>query len=260
MSPRGPRLDKIQDSLTPTQAVVLWMDEAHQFPSITTYAETLLDKPEPVHPLNRMIRQVETSALKATKGMPRVVKDRAVERAIRDVTFLFYVHNGANEKFQQEWRALHLEVASLISGSSRRRKQRRGQEHWWDLAANTLVELYSYREAMEILSRTYFAEHPVLFPAAADGLAFCIETAEGIVENHNDEIEFSGDGLSAGEQAGLRLNADAVKEVGYQIGGSLVAAITVLARGKALELQGHPEQAVTLVRQHLQARSTAGAT
>ena len=259
MSPRRPRLDKIEDSLTPTQAIVLWMDEAHQFPLITDYAKSLVDKSDSVYPLDRLIRQVETAALKAVKGMPRAGKDPAVERAVRDVVFLFYVHNGANEKFQRDWRALHLEVAALVSGSSQRRKQRRGREHWWDLAANTLVELYSYREMMEILSRTYFAEHPVLFPAAADGLTFCIETAEGIIENHNGEIEFSGDGLSAGEHEDLLLNVEAVKRVGQQFARGMAAGITVLARGKALELLGHPEQAVATVRQHLQARSAAGA-
>ena len=48
------RLDKVETSLTPAQAVLLWMQEAHAFGSMRAYAEWVVEQPAASYPLYRL--------------------------------------------------------------------------------------------------------------------------------------------------------------------------------------------------------------
>jgi len=70
---------------------------------MAAYVESLLDRPDASWPLHRLADQIETATLKAMKGRPTTAKDWVVKRAVRDVAFLFFVHQEANERILQEW-------------------------------------------------------------------------------------------------------------------------------------------------------------
>lgn len=260
------RLDKIETSLTPTQAAVLWMDEAHEFPSMAAYVDSLLDGPDAAWPLYRLADLIETATLEAVKGRPKDVRDRAVKRALRDVAFLFFVHQGANERIHQEWRGMHRGVELLAAGwrkaapvgTSEIDRDDGRSEDWRIRAKALLAELYEYREAMDLLSRTYFAGHPLLFRDAADGLEFCIEAAGTLVEAHNDEIAFSARERQPAEWEGLLVDVEAVRDGIQESAQQLVEDFAALAKGEAMELVGESKQSRTLVKRYHQARSTAG--
>jgi hypothetical protein len=264
MSKRRRRLGKIETSLTPTQAMVLWMDEAHRFPSMVKYADSLLDGPDNAWPLHRLTDQIEAATLEAMKGRSNREKDWAVKRAVRDVAFLFFVHQGANVRFLQEWRAMHLGVMLLAAGSrrlmpignSRSEGDDGRRDVWRSRAKVTLAELHGYREAMEMLSRTYLAGHGVLFHEAADGLEFCVKAAETLVENYNHEVEFSVRGRSAAERKRLLLDVEPLRKGVHKSAMELVEDIVALAKGEALELVGESERSRSVVKRRHEARST----
>ena len=53
------RLCELEDhGLTPQEAMILWMREAHGFGSYERYARWLIDQPDYVYPLIRMPAQV----------------------------------------------------------------------------------------------------------------------------------------------------------------------------------------------------------
>lgn len=83
---------------------------------MAAYVESLLDRPHASWPLHRLADQIETATLKAMKGRPTTAKDWVVKRAVRDVAFLFFVHQEANERILQDWRAMHLGVPLLAAG------------------------------------------------------------------------------------------------------------------------------------------------
>lgn len=49
------RLAVVETSLTPTQLVLRWLDEAHQFGSFEAHAASILDTPLEDLPLNRAV-------------------------------------------------------------------------------------------------------------------------------------------------------------------------------------------------------------
>ena len=64
------RLDDLEDHhLTPKEAVICWIREAHQFDSLLDYGRWLLEQPEDAYPLIRMPRQV-VAAVRAADADP----------------------------------------------------------------------------------------------------------------------------------------------------------------------------------------------
>lgn|GEM_PF-1059107 len=92
------RLERITTSLSPTQAVCLWLTEAHQHGSLFAYTQWLLDQPDDTYPLVKMPRQVVEAVRTAMKGKPREDVDREIYCVQRDVLFLFQLAIGLNTR------------------------------------------------------------------------------------------------------------------------------------------------------------------
>ncbi|HZA25943.1 MAG TPA: hypothetical protein VFA32_25690, partial [Dehalococcoidia bacterium] len=126
------RLDKLQVSLTPKQAILLWMEEAHQYDTMEQYVRSLKPGPDSAWPLAVLPDKVATSVEQAMKARPRQEVARVARQAIRDVLFLFHLHQQVNRKFMEEdrhfWtRALLL---SVELDALRRERSLRDQMTW----------------------------------------------------------------------------------------------------------------------------------
>ncbi len=69
MNSRRRRLRRIETGLTPTQAVVLWLREAHRFESMRAYVQWLAGQPETAYPLYRLHDLVVPAVERAMKGV-----------------------------------------------------------------------------------------------------------------------------------------------------------------------------------------------
>jgi len=65
------RLDKLESHLTPKQAVMLWMAEAHQFETLEEYACHMKTQPDNAWPLRRLGDQMTASVEQALMGRPK---------------------------------------------------------------------------------------------------------------------------------------------------------------------------------------------
>jgi hypothetical protein len=109
------RLGKLETSLTPKQAFLLWLQEAHQYRCLEDYINVLRQGPESAWPLARLPEQVAEATEKAMKGMPKEDVANAVREAVRDVIFLFHLHQGVNRYFREEQRVLSLQLLLLAT-------------------------------------------------------------------------------------------------------------------------------------------------
>ena len=117
MSQSKKRIEKIEGSLTPKQAVILWMQEAHQCRDMSEYVLFLMDKPNSAAPLWRLPDQVERATRESMKGHHKEVVEAAVRRAVRDVFFLFHLHQQVNAKImleQRDWDRLRTVLAEYL--------------------------------------------------------------------------------------------------------------------------------------------------
>ena len=116
------RLAKIETSLTPKQAVLLWMEEAHKAGSVHKYALSLKGQPDSAFPLVKLPKQVEQAVRDSMKGQKREWVDRALQRAIKDVIFLFKLQFQANIDFMREKQTISFILAWLLEKLRRLRE------------------------------------------------------------------------------------------------------------------------------------------
>lgn len=98
------RVENLEAGLTPKQAIISWLQEAHAFKNIEEYVRHLKKQPDTEAPLHKLTDQVAGGVRQTLKGKPRKVINRAVRQAYRDVLFLFYLHQQVNSKVVTEGR------------------------------------------------------------------------------------------------------------------------------------------------------------
>jgi hypothetical protein len=110
----------------------LWMEEAHQYDTMEQYARSPKPGPESAWPLAILPDKVASAVEQAMKGRSKQEIARVARQAIRDVLFLFHLHQRVNQKFMEEdrhfWtRALLL---SMELDALRRERFLRDQMTW----------------------------------------------------------------------------------------------------------------------------------
>jgi hypothetical protein len=280
------RLGKITTALTPRQAMLLWLEEAHQFPSMVAYMRSLVGKADPAFPLYRLPLQVEQATRSAMKGEPRDLVERAMRSGIRDVCFLYQLHQRANMHVLDAEEALDLRLVRLIEGFQHllvyevravqleelqtrckgrpsslvlpawatqqgHAERKRG---WCAQATALLGQAYTLRTAMDTLSQRWFAGHGVLYPASALGLTQLIKHVETLVTLFNEQqIALTADASreEATERQALMIDLAAV-HAGQQAAIAVtLTGILELAKAAALDDVGERRAAHELVARQL---------
>ncbi len=259
MSDMDRRLSKIESSLTPKQAVLLWMEEAHQHDSLFQYVASIKDGPDNAWPLYRLSEQAEASTRANMKGQPRGDVERAVRLAVRESYFLFHIHQQMNRRLMEEGRAHFLQaqvLAALLNHlyhdaecgrpQDRNRpslKKRRTQ--WAFCAREFLRELFTLEKAAGAISDRYFDGHPVLWPKIRNTLDDLIETTLGFAELF--AISFPSRRRKSVEQ----IDAVAISHEAAEAAPDLQAYIVDMAKAEVLDSMGEGQAAAEIVKRHV---------
>jgi hypothetical protein len=203
------RLDKVEGSLTPQQAVLVWLEEIATCHDLYDFVDHLRNQPESGRPLARLPDQLRKSIEQAMKGQPKPAVEVEVRRSVRDVAFLLYLHRYSNVEVTEPIRAWGLELGLLrerflrlaMERDERQRTRMTGtraaskprpkrntelEKNWVGSTKYFLAELYARREAFKSISSTYFSGKPILFPDLAIGLDVFIAHTERLAEVFND--------------------------------------------------------------------------
>ena len=181
------RLDKLEHSLGPKEAILRWLEEAHRLPSIVEYARATIDLPESAQPSIQITEQVEAAIRRTRRGRSDDELERAVRRAIGDAVFLFelvFILNQTAADFAQVavLRSLvlgghldHLVIDPLSEDLAARRADPEGARGvdmaWrtWRASVEELVrDVRVEQAARSALDETYFAGRSVLFAEVAE--------------------------------------------------------------------------------------------
>src|SRR3972149_10508727 len=83
------RIAKLEGALQPREAVLAWLADAQQFPTILDHARSIADLPIEAAPLSVIGARVVAAVRAELKGQPRDTVERAARRAQGDAVFLF---------------------------------------------------------------------------------------------------------------------------------------------------------------------------
>jgi hypothetical protein len=85
------RLARVETSLSPTQLVLRWLAEAHQYDDFDTYTRAIFAVGPEALPLDRLVREARASAEAGSRRESREQRDETIRTAIRQTVFLFHL-------------------------------------------------------------------------------------------------------------------------------------------------------------------------
>lgn len=243
------RLDKLEGSLTPKQAVILWLEEIEQYNSVVELVAYLRTQSESAAPVTRLTRQVEDAVRKEMKGAKDNHVEVAVRKANRDVVFLIKLHHQVNAKVYAEQRAWSLMVVLVAEMQNRMLTEYlialgrpKGKTSKADakpqpgldckeVAEVLLTELYGFEGAIALIRSRYFDGHQVLFPDAEKLLKDLISTSETLVEMWNDTCYEK-------RQRSRQVSLSEIRERAKNETTRQTAGLVIMAKSDALECLG----------------------
>ncbi len=257
------RLAKLEGSLSPRAATLLWLTEAHRFPTLPAYVGWLLDQPPQVAPLARVPEQAETAVRAAMRGEPRDAVRAAVRHAVREAVFLVELVLRLNLAAEEATRIEGLRYAALFwemraltaeaelekgtDGSRGGRPIARRAAAWRAAVVDWLTSLDAAEEARLLLERRYLDGRSVLFPDLGQDWASLRETGDRLAEMAA-ALPALGDGRSRRRgRDSLSPRRTAVAERAEVHAGCLADT----ARETALDLLGDTAGAVAIAERRL---------
>jgi hypothetical protein len=254
------RLARLEATTTPRDAVLAWLAEAQQFPTLPDYLAALRDAPREAWPLVRLAGQVETAVRARVKGTPQQVWG-AVRRAVGDACFLVELVLQCNRAAHEvrdsaglrwalltKWSGLlsaEAELARLTRRADAEHAAREAQD-WRDALALALTTLYAEEVARASLERRYFAGQGVLFPGLAQAWAELLERLEWLAEHAEQLHGPAGPDGATLDPAELRARA-------AEGAAQRASELADLARIAALELLGERERALAVLERRIEA-------
>ena len=169
------RLAAIEASLTPTQLVLRWLDEAHAFGGLEAYVRSQLAEESFTPPLDQLARAAANGARAGLKGKPRDEVGKVVDAAIRETVFRFELVLRINvitqELLEREMLLDAVFSAQLAFLTTEPRAARRRDPGYLErfaqlrgLILSRLTELRAAAEARQTVEERYLAGHSALFP------------------------------------------------------------------------------------------------
>ena len=258
------RLAKLEGALSPREAVLAWLVEAQQFPSLEDHARSIAELPVEAAPLSVIGERVEASVRASMKGQPGDVVRDAVRRAIGDGVFLFtlvmHITVEALEFTRLEGlraTAVFFWMGSILGGprmddlppaeAKTYKRELAGAWGLWRPAVDRLrLDVRIENEARAALERRFFAGHDVFFTDARQAWDEHVDVVERVVRLADvfapqDNPPSEGRGSSATEQ-GASIEVRVAERA---------ARLADDARVRAFELLGDRPKAVAIMERRL---------
>lgn len=111
------RLDKISQSLTPKQSVILWLQELKGYHNVNEYIQFLKGQPDDEVPITKQTKLVAEAIRQDMRGQPKESINHTVRKAVRDVVFLIKLQHQVNLEIMlkvRNWRLSQIALAECL--------------------------------------------------------------------------------------------------------------------------------------------------
>jgi len=256
------RLAKLEGTMSPLEAVLGWLAEAHEYPTLPEYVASLLDAPRGAWPLRRIGGAVEATVRATLRGKPGDVVWTAVRRSVGDAFFLFELvlrlNLAAEEicRFEALRSALltrwmrSLSLEAQLAGKPRSPKRPldgpsiTDADAWRSTLSLSLTTLYTEAAARLWLEQRYLQGHLVLFSELVRESEELRSGLEGLAAVADQLPALRG-------SSSARLTPAYLHEAAVEATPARVTELTDMARIEALDLLGENEQAASIVERRL---------
>jgi hypothetical protein len=186
------RLARVESSLSSTELVLRWLDEAHRYDDLEPYSRAIFALGSGALPLDRLVREARANAEAGSRHESRQQRDETIRTAIRQTVFLFHLVLRAIELAQ--WAldrealmctALSAHLGLVMADDSRARhsvfpSRAEGLTTLRGAAVARFSELRALETARQRVETRYLGGHPALFPVTVRSWTAQRERTEGL--------------------------------------------------------------------------------
>jgi hypothetical protein len=258
------RLTKLEGALHPREAVLAWLVEAQQFPSLEDHVRSIVERPVEAAPLSVIGERVEAAVRASMQGQPFDTIEEAVRRAVRDGVFLFTLVIVINADALEVAKVEGLRAAGVfywmgcLLGGPRaddlppaeakiyERDLAGCWAQWRTVVDRLSLDVRVENEARATLERRFFGGHEVLFADAAESWASHVDMV--------DRLAGLAEAMVWTEEASARRRPPARPGVDASLDARVedrAARLADDARVRAYETLGERLKAVQIMEQRL---------
>jgi hypothetical protein len=259
----GRRLAKLEGALMPREAVLAWLVEAQQFPSLEDHVRSIVELPVEAAPLSVIGDRVEAAVRASMQGQPRAAIEAAARRVVGDGVFLFSLALGLNvvalglskvEGLRATatfyWMGCLLggpRAADLPPAEAKvyERELADSWALWWPVVDRLRLDVRVESEARTTLERRFFGGHDVLFADASQAWTGHVDFVERLV-SLAETMASTGGPMARSRRSTRTAGGSLTERVAER-----VATLTDDARVRAYEILGDRSRAVEIMERRL---------
>jgi hypothetical protein len=241
------RLIRIEASLTPKQAVRLWLRQEHQGKTSDEYLRWMMQRPPSAAPRSRVGRQVVDAIQAAMRGQQPAQVHQAVRQGQMHTDFLILLVNRTNWVILDDSRCRWLQIALLherLRNVALSDDEGKAVNEWAVRLREFAIEMFSLQAASELIRGQYFDGECILLKDAIEDL----EQQTKLVQNMMDAYDRVA--TEAG-QPELASHSDAFRMVVNERASERAGFIVALAKSKMLDDFGEAEAADAVLKSHI---------
>jgi len=193
------RLQNIEESLTPKESFLLWMQEALAFDSMCKYAQFVADLPEHAWPMHRLADQVRKNARTGLRGQDKQV-EATVSQSLQELLFLNGIFLTTNSMIEEMCTQNSTKLSLLLLQTLQDEHApallvcvvtgRHACRFPWVIKFRELIEdVCATRDAVEQISSKYFNGHRLVWNSTNEKLNALIGLLESLAETHNELVK-----------------------------------------------------------------------
>lgn len=235
------RLDRLEASLHPLDAVLLWLDQAHAFGRLGIYAAWLVEQPATSAPYERLPTVIEGSVRAALRGRKVEIIDAAVGKAITGALFrlglvleldtlgqrILDLERLRATALHWQHRAMAAEAAPPAAGAL---------SAWREAVMELDARLEVFTIACADLETRYLDGHPALFPETATDLVELTAVVAGLATLRDGWSSAASPRRRSRRAASLR--ASAVGSMASELADRIVDSVLARTADDRHDLRG----------------------
>ncbi len=244
------RLARLEGSLGPLEAVLLWLGEAHAFPTLSSYADWLAGQPLSVAPLASIPLLVEMGVRGSMRGQKGEIVEPAVDRALGDAVLRIMLVSQLNVDAETAIRigrlrytALFWELRAITAESAPAGASRDARSvitvrstAWRDGLAGLLRELYRFDASRRLVEATYLDGRAALFSDTDVDLSKLRERTERLAALGGPAMSPGTGRRRSARPASAGLNLDALRVEARSKGAAVVSGMVDPVRAMTLDI------------------------
>jgi hypothetical protein len=241
------RLTRIETSLTPKQAVLLWLRQEHQGRTSREYLRYTLQQPSSARPRTRVETQVINAIRPAMKGQEAGRIHQAVRQAQMYADFLILLVSRTNSVILDDSRCRWLQIALLyeqLRNAALSNDNAKALNKWTGRLRELVTDVCAIQAASELIRDRFFDGECILFSDAIEDLEQQAKIVQTLMRSHDRVV------IEAG-QPEFATDSDKLQKTVNQLASQRADYIVALAKSKTLDDFDEEEAADAILKPYI---------